>query len=418
MEKRKTTVIFVIGVILTVSTFLICHKHTAYQTQLDEVKLKDVVDVEKNSMFAIMVKGTDGQYKEESSFPGEGYMLNEEKSGCMDNNGEKIENSLEYDLENNKVTVSTNKTSYCYLYFDKVPQTLQTLQSQADSGLSIDLVGGMYRYQGTNVNNYICLKQIGQANCASGSNEMYRIIGITPEGNIKVMKQKSIGTKAWNAKYSVDPSTNVYCEGGDCPEWPESDLFKELNTNGNSFLSTLNEEIKGKIEPQEWWYGDIGYDYEETLIESADQTYRIETGQDAPQYYDKDYKLITDQKWKQMSDTAPIGLIYLHDYYYQANVTNCHMRLGQETYQKCINNGWMHISKNGGTTSDYEWTMSRIGLWSSSDPFYQAWFVNQFGGISDNTLKYTYAIRPVFYLTSDIELGGAGTSSDPFYIKS
>ncbi len=254
MERRKT-VIFVIGVILIVSTFLICHKHTAYQTQLDEVKLKDI---EENNMFAIMVKGTDGEYKEQQTFPGDGYKLNKDKSGCMDNNGEKIENSLEYDSESKKVTVSTGQTSYCYLYFDKeLPKTLQTLQSQKDSGLSDDLVGGMYRYQGSSVNNYICLKQVGQAGCSeSGDSGMYRIIGVTKEGNIKVIKQTSIGAKAWNTNYT-DSNCGL---GGGCPEWPQSEIYQTLNGD-NGFISTLNESINEKIEEWDWYYGDIANDY-------------------------------------------------------------------------------------------------------------------------------------------------------------
>ena len=98
MEKRKTTIIFTIGVMLIVSTFLICHKHTVYQTQLDEVKLKDVVNKEQNNMFAIMLQDENGEYKQtnDSNFPTDGYNYNAEKSGCIDSKGLAVENVLTY----------------------------------------------------------------------------------------------------------------------------------------------------------------------------------------------------------------------------------------------------------------------------------------------------------------------------------
>ena len=87
---------------------------------------------------------------------------------------------------------------------------MQTLQSKASSGLSEGLIGGMYRYQGTNdvvKNNYICLKEAGQANCTDKSDNMYRIIGITEEGNIKVMKQTKYTDSDGTDKFAW--STNV-----------------------------------------------------------------------------------------------------------------------------------------------------------------------------------------------------------------
>ena len=391
MERRKT-VIFVIGVILIVSTFLICHKHTAYQTQLDEVKLKDV---EENNMFAIMVKDTDGEYESSNEFPGTGYKLNKEKSGCMDNNNELIPNSLSYDEKEQKVIVNA---------------------------LSDNPVGGMYRYQGTNdvvKNNYICLGSLNETNCEDKSENMYRIIGITEEGNIKVIKQmkykSSDGTNKfeWNKKYSASD-----CSGNNC-DWPNTDIYKTLNTNDDSFLNGLDNSIKNKIEPQKWYYGDIGFYYEKSLTNSADQTYKIEVGQDITQYYDNNENLIIDQKWKQLNEPALIGLIYLHDYYYQANAVNCHLNLEKETYQKCRDNGWMHMLNNGGSTDGAEgaeWTMTRIGLEDVKGHSFRAWTTTPNSYINNDYLNAMRPVRPVFYLKNDIKLEGKGTTSEPFYI--
>ncbi|MBR6504218.1 MAG: bacterial Ig-like domain-containing protein, partial [Clostridia bacterium] len=66
----------------------------------------------------IMLEQSDGTYKEsnESTFP-TNMMFNSEKSGCIDKEGQRIENSLTY--SNGVVYVETNSTLYCYVYFDR-----------------------------------------------------------------------------------------------------------------------------------------------------------------------------------------------------------------------------------------------------------------------------------------------------------
>ena len=81
---------------------------------IDDIKL---LDNKSNNLFAIMVKDSSGNYNESSTFPTGAYILNETISSCVDNNGNKIDNVLSYN--DGVVSASTNKTVYCYLYFDK-----------------------------------------------------------------------------------------------------------------------------------------------------------------------------------------------------------------------------------------------------------------------------------------------------------
>ena len=85
--------------------------------KLDNVHLNNASSVE---MFAIMLEQEDGTYVEssDSTWPTSGYVYNTEKSGCIDMNGNKIESSITYDSSTNIVSVNTEKTSYCYVYFD------------------------------------------------------------------------------------------------------------------------------------------------------------------------------------------------------------------------------------------------------------------------------------------------------------
>ncbi len=81
---------------------------------LDDIKL---LDNKSNNLFAIMVKDSSGNYNEANNFPSGAYILNETMSSCVDNNGNKIDNILSY--ADGFVSATTNKTVYCYLYFDK-----------------------------------------------------------------------------------------------------------------------------------------------------------------------------------------------------------------------------------------------------------------------------------------------------------
>ena len=415
MEKKKfntVNIIFIILVITMISSlFLISHKLSDKETQLDEVKLVNS-NSSKSGMFAIMLQGEDGEYtqSEDSDFPTEGYNYNADKSGCIDSKGVAVKDVLTY--TDNKFSIKTNQSVYCYVYFDKTI-TVDDLRAKSGNGLSTEPVGGMYRYQGTDVDNYLCL----EGKCSAGYDDnMYRIIGITPEGNIKVIKQTRYNYTLykWDTKYSTyssDSSQNYYCTGGDCPTWEQSEIYKTLN---ESFYNSLKEEIKNKIEPQRWYYGDIGENYLKTL--GVGDIYKIESGQKETQYYNSKGALVINEKWKQMDKESPIGLMYLHDYYYQANQESCQLDKNPK-YADCVNQGWMHMKNNGGASSgneQYEWTMTRRGRENNTYSSFLTWSVCPNGNVNSYVLGTTFVVRPVFYLKNNIQLYGSGTIEDPF----
>ncbi len=417
MDKKKI-IVLVLSVILIMSMYMTYRTYENKPKELLEEKEKIET---KKKQFAMYIKEGDkyveykGQEGSENLFP-TGYKLNTDKSRCEDIDGNKIED-ISFNTNTNSITVTSNKTSYCYLYFDlKVITPQELIESrESDEGLSDEQVGGMYRYQGEGVNNYICLGSINQTNCEDQSDNMYRIIGITSEGNIKVMKQTkytdSNGTYefAWNTNY-----TDSTCGDIGCPEWPNSELYNTIN---ETFYGTLDSTIKEKIEPQKWWYGDMHNGFVGTL--SADEVYKVETGQMDTKYYghsSNDKAEVTNQRWTQMNTEAPIGLIYLHDYYYQAKQDSCHSTKNS-SYANCISQGWMHISKNGGTSVDNEWTMTRSGRPSKEGNDFGAWLIRNSGYSGPNAMFQGFLIRPVFYLTNDIELQGEGTYNNPFYIS-
>ena len=161
---------------------------------LPEVKLKEIIN--KNKSFAIMIqeKSEIDKYQEYSSntWPGDDYVFKEAK--CIDNNGDEVKEAVTY--EEGKVTLTTNKTVYCTIYFDKsIIGKLREKDTQ--KYLSTDKQGGMYRYQAafpdsdsSEMTNWICFGTTD--NCGTNDDNidkyMYRIIGITPEGQLYLIK--------------------------------------------------------------------------------------------------------------------------------------------------------------------------------------------------------------------------------------
>ncbi len=125
---------------------------------IDDIKL---LDDKSNNLFAVMIDDGNGNYSETNTFPTTGYKLNIEKSICTDNSGEKIDLTLEFN--DGIVSLDTEKTIYCYLYFDKKNNTVYdkiTSDYVNNNGVSktTDETGKeIYYYKGSITNNNLVL---------------------------------------------------------------------------------------------------------------------------------------------------------------------------------------------------------------------------------------------------------------------
>ncbi len=239
---------------------------------------------------------------------------------------------------------------------------------------------GMYRFVGTKdevTNNYICFGTTDSSKCGTNASlednqkYMYRIIGITstkddivniPADSLKLIKATpSITSQNWHSSYSSDV------------EWDASAVKSYLN--GTFYNSITSAQPNGA--------------YWDSIILSH-------------KWYIKDQKSIENEEPKDtqnISTESKIGLMYATDYKNSGD---------QDT------NNWLFI-KNGWTdnTAVTEWTMSRYGLNGGG---YGAWRVRSGGGLGGYGLNNTNAVRPVFYLQSNITLTGEGTTENPFII--
>ena len=321
--------------------------------------------------------------------------------------------------------------------------------------------GGMYRYQGTdNVPNWIlfgtrekCEKD-EEDKCTNLYNMtydeyidkyMYRIIGITKEGQLYLLKESVIKEEdgisefAWNVKYAIEDCTETFCE------WPYADLYRRLNgtSNGTStgsngdtnlFLGTIKRpspydyltegtEWYNLIDGEHYWmYGDLT----EEIYRGSD-IYAIETGNTATtrwwladgQTTCSDETPCTEREYTwTKSEPAKIGLMYMHDVIYayaDCSSGECGSR-GHPNYITNVKDSWIHFQKDGYNASlTYEWLISRFGLGVENSHSIYAWSVENDGDLHAGHLYKTFSIRPVFYLKNNAKItSGDGTKDSPF----
>ncbi len=428
-----------IALILMLSVLFINMKYLLPKKyeEIPEVKLKEMVN--KDKAMAIMISNDGNNYQEYKSdtWPGNGYKFKEAK--CIDNNGSEIKEAVTY--ENGKITLTTNKTIYCTLYFDYKGTINILRENDPNKVLSSTEVGGMYRYQGVGTeegiddthkfvdNNYICFGTDNKEKCTNDEDHyMYRIIGITEEGQLYLIKMKGVeeGNNKifqWNSKYQSPD-----CDGNAC-EWPNADIYKRLNgTNSNGNPVFVNNSIYeymvdgniwySKIENHNWMYGDVDGTVSYAIIDGETVygvrnngliLYEIESGIKPTRRYEKidgNWQYVKHQWSSDKSVYAKIGLMYLHDYSLAYDIE-------RNWYNDYDANNWLFINNNKTTT---DWLITNQGGYS--DGRRHAWIICDNGWIDQYTLTTRSTIRPTFYLSSTIKIAsGSGTISDPYILN-
>ncbi len=277
---------------------------------------------------------------------------------------------------------SNSKTSY-----DNVQDVLDDMYNIIDHnslafsllthnppGLSNELVGGLYRYQGTNVNNYICFGTINKNTCTSDTDKyMYRIIGINTNGQMKLIKKEALNTAyQWHSSvYMVD--------------WKDSTLYNNLN--GSYFLTNIT------YVPDDTWSSKIAegiWNY--PLITNAN---------------------LSASELSSLEESSSfvinkIGLLGLSDYYYGlVGGNNC------SSSGSTCKSSWIHISKNdtGAPNNSLEWTITR----HQNGP----WAINNSGELWNNyNPSANCNVRPVFFLKASVKIAsGSGTITDPYILS-
>ncbi len=244
--------------------------------------------------------------------------------------------------------------------------------SKHPTGLSANEIGEMLRYQGTDVDNYICLGD--GTTCKKTDDNMYRIIGITKDGKIKVMKDKSIGDRTWdNSNRDI--------------AWEKGTLYTYLS---GTWYKNLNENIQNMIVTTDWKY------FTGRKKEDAVPASEVPIDLTATELYEKENG--TDGV---TTENVNVGLMQVSDYYLsESENANC--------YQDACTNTWMFIDKS------YQWTMSRYGLYENGN-YWDAYRIGTKGKVDWISITNAHVVRPVVYLDPNITIiTGDGSQDNPF----
>ena len=225
------------------------------------------------------------------------------------------------------------------------------LVSSGDGLYEDEYESGKYTYKGANPNNYITF-----------NNEKWRIVCIEADGSIKIIRNESIGQKA----FDIDNSN----------KWDQSDIKEYLN---DTYLLTLTQ--KDKVVNYSW---SVGYSY----------------------VYDDE---LTVQIERENANTwlGEIGIIRYSEYVRADSNNLCVTGTSQE---ECGETNWMFDIF---TPCESLWTISPSAI--SSEMVLALHFEEHFYR-SYHDAYNVVSIFPMLYLTSKITLSGTGTQSDPYII--
>ena len=265
---------------------------------------------------------------------------------------------------------------------------LYTVTHAADSNLQIGNTNSIteYRYRGANPKNYL-----------NFNGETWRIIGVFPtddgtgniENRIKIIRNESIKNDKWNTS-----SSNI---------WDSSSLSTYLN---DTYYNSINDVYKKMIVFSKYYLGGSGSDSITVL-----NAYSYERQKSGTSYFRNGI-----YNW-----VGKIGLMYMSDYGYAAE--NCESSK-LSALSTCNDSNWLYNLKVD------EWLLNQRPGWSNV-----VYKVSSSGTVttSDGSVcigsgtcessskgveDFSYAIRPVLYLNSKVNIiGGSGTSTSPYRIS-
>ena len=224
-----------------------------------------------------------------------------------------------------------------------------------------------YRYAGANPNNYVCFDSTATP-CPSAN--LYRIIGVFGS-EVKLIKSTSYGSYAWDSRNSN--------------KWNSSTKPDIRTTLNSTFMGTLSSAWQNKIAAHAYKVGGMAY----SSTNTAKQYYNTEVGSSS----------------SRTTDSMKIGLMYVSDFGFAASPDYWTTELFN--YEPAKSSNWL--------AGLNEWTISR-----RSDNSRAAFRVSYTGYVDggESDVNFTFAVRPVFYLNSNITyVSGSGTSSDPIRIN-
>ena len=244
-----------------------------------------------------------------------------------------------------------------------------------------------YRYEGKEPNNYIQMQK------SDGTTEMWRIIGLFPDGvnGENVIRVRKVGYES--VAYDSN-STN---------HWPNTTLYtylKDTYTLAN-YKNTVNYKmyLGGTGDASSYKSSDL-YDMERM------KNGKGSAGSTAKLNYNSATTFI-----------GSVGLMYPSDYAYGVLSSDCARTIEPYNYngtESCYSNNWLYQNEN-----KIQWLISPREI-SDSDGSYEFSVVTFgfiAGGLSYSNVSASGLYSPVMALSSDVLVSGSGTKTDPYVME-
>ena len=233
---------------------------------------------------------------------------------------------------------------------------------------------GKYTYKGNNPNNYVYFNCTDINNQSFSTCEIWRIISISADKTIKIMKLVGMGeileydTQIWDANGNNNwarPSTlNTYLNG--------------------DYYNSLNSTAKSQIVAKDWGIGAVAVDDNNMANTISDENSKKWNGKVA---------LVTVSEYiRNNSNKSKCGAVNQMNFFNNNHYTD-----------ECLQTGWMYYS------SSSWWTLTPF---EDDDAFYV------YNGDGYIAAAYTFnsnVVFPALYLSSDVKItGGDGSYVSPF----
>ena len=465
--KKKYVVMFSVLIILSVLIY-ICIPKTK-----EDVEDKTKTNVNTNGFLTLMLEQDDGTYQKSTSgtWPKEGYLYNSELSNC-ENGGELIWND-----ELQTITLKTNKSDKCYIYFDRyISPTVNsvTVTDTTTSSISVSvnasggtnsvatyyysINNGAYTSSSSNTKTFTGLSKgttytikVYVKDTNGVDSEIKAITAITEElpltfadncresgsNTLACYIAKLYTSQGVNGIYYHDANlengaadnsyryaganpNNYVCFGSDVTPCPDDNLYRIIGAFDDNDDSEYNVKlIKAKYIGNDSW--DFGHG---NIWNNSDIKTKLNTT-----YYNS-----LSNVWQ--------NKIATYTWYVGGYSTNS---ATPKTFYNAESSGttWIgkigliYVSDYGYAASNNYWTLNMNSFYETLNSdwvfiYWQDWTItrnsstnNQVFFISDEVSIYSSYIdndvrnyRPAFYLTaSTTYVSGSGTSSDPIRIN-
>ena len=228
-----------------------------------------------------------------------------------------------------------------------------------------------------------------------GTTEMWRIIGLFPDGanGEDIIRVRKVGYE--KAAYDSTNKTN---------HWPKTTLYTTLSSTYSltNYKNTVNYKmyLGGASSVLGYTSQDL-YDMERMLNSKGTAGKTSSTSYNSTTTF-----------------TGSVGLMYPSDYGYAVLASDCARNIQPYNYDRtssCYINNWLFQG-----SSTWQWAISPNSFYANSAFHVLSSglvFYNYGGGNFNHMISFSGSYSPVMALKSDVYVTGSGTQSDPYVMQ-